>query len=146
MRSWVIYDRFPRLHLWCLRSLTSLGASRQRLASLADFQPDTEYHHSGAVPAVQPNRDLFIFVRLNIFKLSNHLPRTQRTKSSKMLSRLDEPIHTGHQVTTTTDKKASNNIHWKSCPWFSLSIAMLARVESTRRHRLSAKYERQRFS
>ena len=114
MRSLVMYDRFPRLHLWCLRSLTNLGAPRQRLASLADFQPDAEHHHSGAVPSVQPNRNLFMFVRLNI--LLNHLPRTQRTESSKMLSRRDGPIHTGGQVTTTIDKRASNNIHWKRYP------------------------------
>ena len=88
----MMYDRFPRLHLSCLRSLASLGALQQHLASLADFQPDIEHHHSGALPAVQPNRDIFIIVRLNI--LSNHLPRTQRTVSSKMLSRWDGPTHT----------------------------------------------------
>ena len=114
----MMYDRFPRLHLLCRRSLTSLGAPRQYLASLADFQPDIEHHHSGALPAVQPNRDMFIIVRLNI--LSDHLPRTQRTVSSKMLSRWDGPMHTTtkslrRQIRKLVITHISNDIHDALC-------------------------------
>ena len=114
----MMYDRFPRLHLSCLRSPTTLGALGQHLASLADFQPDIEHYHSGALLFVQPNRDMFIIVRLNV--LSNHLPRTQWTELSKMPPRWDGPIHTTTKSTRQQIRKLvmtyiGNDIHDALC-------------------------------
>ena len=110
----MMYDRFPRLHLSCLRSLTSLGALGQHLASLADFQPDIENYHSGAPPVVQPNRDIFIIVRPKHFIKSFTSYTMDRIVQDA--SKMGWAYSDNHQVNTTINQKVSNDIHWQRYP------------------------------